>query len=485
VNGWFSIWPRRNRLSWIHNNLILPLAEPERHWGLGRRLRELERFDRLPEAKQRAESSAKVMRLLTHAYDTVPYYRQVFDEAGFHPSEWTQGQNIPIPLTSRDTLRVQQDQMVSRRYRAEQLQSASTGGTTNTPVRLWRDIEGLRQKIALQYHLNRTAGYDQGDPTLLIWGAQRDLEMNPSWKRKFYDEQLMHHFTAPAGQISDLIFQRFRDRLNERKPKVMFGYGVTMARFAQYLESNNLSHHNPKVIIVTAEAITAPEREYIERVFQCRVTDQYGSRDVGMVAMNCEHHTGMHFHPAGSLTEFVHHGTAPDGGTIHRLIITDLMNYGMPLIRYDTGDCVLLDDVQCPCGRWYPRVKTVLGRALDTFVLADGTEIPGLAMANQLLLLTHSFRYITQLQVIQKDYDKVQVRYVTAGSNEETERELAQVSTALQRAFKVAIRCTMVKVQDIPRAASGKLRLCISEVPRPGQTITPEVNEAPQVASAV
>ncbi len=469
-------------MAWIHNNLILPVMEPERHRGLGRRLRELERFDRLPEAAQRAESAAKVTRLLNHAYDTVPYYRQTFDAAGFHPSEWTQGQNIPVPLTDRDTLRVQQDQMVSRRYRADQLQWASTGGTTNTPVRLWRDIEGLRQKTALQFHLNRTAGYDQGDPTLLIWGAARDLDLNPSWKRKFYDEQVMHSFAAPAGQISDEIFQRFRDRLNEHKPKVLFGYGVTMARFAQYLEAHNESHHNPKVIIVTAEAITASEREYIERVFQCRVTDQYGSRDVGMVAMSCEHHTGMHFHPAGCLTEFLYHGMSADG-PMHRVVITDLMNYGMPLIRYDTGDCVLLDDVQCPCGRWYPRVKTVLGRALDTFVMADGTEIPGLAMANQMLLLTHSFRHITQLQVIQKDYDQVQVRYVTTGSKEETERELSQVSVAMQRVFKVAIRCTMVQVQEIPRAASGKLRLCISEVPRPGLAAAPP--EPSPIQSAV
>jgi phenylacetate-CoA ligase len=470
-------------LAWIHNNLILPIVESERHWGLGRRLRALERFEKLPEREQRAAAAAKVMRTLTHAYDTVPYYRQMFDAAGFHPSEWVPGQNIPIPLTNRETLRTQQDQMISRRYPADQLQSATTGGTTSTPVRLWRDREGLRQRTALQYHLNRIAGYDQGDTTMMVWGAERDLEMHPSWKRKLYEEQIMRRIPAPAGQISDLIFQRFRDRLNERKPRVLFGYGVTLARFAQYLESNSLSHHNPKVIVVTAEAISAPEREYIERVFDCRLTEQYGSREIGMVAMECEQHTGMHFHPAACMTEFQYQGMTPDG-PMHRLIVTDLLNYGMPLIRYDTGDCVLLEEGPCACGRWYPRVKSVLGRAVDTFVMADGTEIPGLAMANQLLLLMHNFRYVTQLQVIQKDYDHVQVLYVTSGSREETDRELSRVSEAMQLAFHVPIRCALVQVRDIPRAASGKLRLCISEVPRPGMRTLP-ASEMTQIVSGV
>lgn len=470
-------------MSWIHNNLILPTLEPDRHRGLGRRLRDLERFEKLPEDQQRAISADKMARLLTHAYDTVPYYRQAFDAAGFHPSEWSPGQIVPIPLTNRETLRTQLDQMISRRYTADQLESATTGGTTSTPVRLWRDVEGLRLKTALQYHLNRKMGYDQGDSTLLIWGAERDLEMNPSWKWKLYEQKIMRRIPAPAGQISDAIFHRFLGRLNENRPRALYGYAVTLARFAQYLEATGERHHNPKVIIVTAEAVSSGERDQIERVFQCKVTEQYGSREVGMVATECAHHSGMHFHPAGCHTEFQFHGMTPDG-PMHRLIVTDLMNYGMPLIRYDTGDCVLLDDEPCVCGSWYPKVKAVIGRALDTFVMADGTEVPGLAMANQLLSLTHSFRYVTQLQVIQKDFDQVHVRYVTIGGKEETERELTRVSEALQRVFKVPIRCTMVKVQEIPRAASGKQRLCISEVPRPGLAATSNASAFASVAPA-
>jgi phenylacetate-CoA ligase len=466
-------------LSWIHNNLILPTLEPERHRGLGRRLRELERFDKLTVPQQRQISADKTARLLTHAYDTVPYYRQTFDAAGFHPSEWTPGQPIPIPLTDRETLRTQQDQMISRRFSAEQLQAATTGGTTSTPVRLWRDVEGIRRKTALQYHLNRTMGYDQGDSTLLIWGAERDLELDPSWKWKLYEQKIMGRIAAPAGQISDVIFQRFLKRLNEHKPRILYGYAVTLARFAQYLEEKGERHHNPKVIIVTAEAFSPSERDQIERVFHCKVTEQYGSREVGMVATECDQHTGMHFHPAGCLPEFQYHGMTPDG-PMHRLIVTDLMNFGMPLIRYDTGDCVILDEESCACGSWYPRVKSVIGRAADTFVMADGTEVPGLAMANQLLHLTHSFRYVTQLQVIQKDFDQIQVRYVSIGDKQGTDRELDRVSQALQQVFKVPMRCTMVKVPDIPRAVSGKQRLCISEVPRPG---APALSPSEQIPS--
>jgi hypothetical protein len=185
-------------MSWIHNNLFLPLLEPERHKGLGGRLRSLQSFEASSPARQRAMQSESVRRLLEHAYRTTPYYRTLFDEQGIHPSDWKEFEPIPVPILSRDLVRAHEDDLRSRRYAADELRAAATGGTTSTPVRLWRDVEALRKKTALQYHLNRGAGFDQGDSILMIWGADRDLELNPSWKWKLYENWLMRRIPAAS-----------------------------------------------------------------------------------------------------------------------------------------------------------------------------------------------------------------------------------------------------------------------------------------------
>ena len=135
-------------MSWIHNHIFLPAFEPERHIGLAGRIEGFEQFDAAPWDRQMLAQTDRVRRLLDHAYNTTPYYRRIFDEVGFRSSDWAPGDSLPIPMLSRDRLRSFGDELRSRRYRVDELQSATTGGTTSTPVQLWRDHEGLRMKTA-------------------------------------------------------------------------------------------------------------------------------------------------------------------------------------------------------------------------------------------------------------------------------------------------------------------------------------------------
>ena len=59
------------------------------------------------------------------------------------------------------------------------------------------------------------------------------------------------------------------------------------------------------------------------------------------------------------------------------ILITDLHNYGMPFVRYETGDLGRLADTSCPCGRGLPRLEAIEGRVLDALRTADGRIVPG------------------------------------------------------------------------------------------------------------
>ena len=199
-------------MSIFHTHLLLPLAEPERHAGLARRMREIRRFERMSEKDQRATQQQRLQRILTHAYNTVPFYRRQFDTAGFRPSDARVDRPLPLPILKRDDLRDAGDTLLSNAYQLDDLRRAGSSGTTSTPIQFYRDIEALRNKTAIQWQLNSWSGYNPGDSVLMLWGAHRDLAMQPSWRWRLYEERLMRCIPAPSGIINDEILERFRER---------------------------------------------------------------------------------------------------------------------------------------------------------------------------------------------------------------------------------------------------------------------------------
>ncbi len=470
-------------MSVFHTHLVLPLAEPHRYAGLPARLRAVEHFERMTEKTQREEQQKRLTRILQHAYDTVPFYRKQFDIAGFHPQDARTDGPLSLPVLKRDDLRDTGDALLSTAYGVDDLRRAASSGTTSTPIQFYRDIEGLRNKNALQLQLNSWAGYQAGDSVLMLWGAHRDMAMQPSWRWRLYEEVLMRNIPAPSGIISDDILERFRERYEARRPKVLYAYSTVLAAFAAHLQKHGLKHR-PTTVIATAEVMNNENRRVIESVFGVPVTMHYGSREVGMIASECSEHNGLHFHPWSSYVEFDPIGDTPDGPA-YRLLVTDLLNYGQPFIHYDTGDCVTLNERRCSCGRWFPLVNKILGRVCEGIVMADGGIIPGITLGTQMAQMGHTFRAIAQVQFVQKSLRHLHLRYVVKDDTESRQSELQSICTAINLLMNQPMKWSLEQVADIPRERSGKIRLCVSEISTPDSDFARSLltREQPELAT--
>jgi phenylacetate-CoA ligase len=455
-------------MSWFHNRFVLPLAERERHAGLAGRMRAIQRFERMTETQQREEQQRRLRRVLQHAYDTVPYQRKRFDDAGFDPSTASADRPLPLPALCRDDLRDAGNSLVSTAYRIEDLRRAGSSGTTSTPVQFYRDIEGLRNKSAIQQQLHSWNGYDAGDSVLMLWGAHRDMALQPNWRWRLYEEVLMRRIPAPSGMINDAILEGFRGRYEKHRPKVLYAYSTVLAAFAAYLQKHGYKHQ-PQVVIATAEVMNDENRRFVESVFGVPVSMYYGSREVGMIGAECAQHKGLHFHPWSTHVEFDPIGDTPDGPA-YRLLITDLLNYGQPFIRYDTGDCVALSDKRCGCGRWFPQVSRVLGRVCEGIVMADGGIVPGITLGTQMAQMGHTFRAIEQVQFVQKSVEHIHLRYAVKEENTAAQSELDAIRKAIDSLMNQPMRWSFEQVNEIPRERSGKIRLCVSEIAAPASS---------------
>ncbi len=121
-------------------------------------------------------------------------------------------------------------------------------------------------------------------------------------------------------------------------------------------------------------------RTLIEEVFGCRVFNRYGCREVSVIASECAEHAGMHVMAEGLYVEVVRGDRPAQPGELGAVLVTDLLNLAMPLVRYRIGDMAAVEDGGCACGRGLPRLRTVEGRVTDFLVGTDGRLVSGAAL---------------------------------------------------------------------------------------------------------
>jgi phenylacetate-CoA ligase len=427
--------------------------------SLRTRLSDYCRQERLSlEENQRLQWIA-LTRLLHHAYETTPFYRHRFDKLGAHPTDIRSEKDLlSFPPLTREDIRNNIENLWSRIYQKDSLLPAATGGTTDTPVPLLRSPDCLEEKRAVQLHFDTWAGMWPGDKVFMLWGAAQDYNPNPSLRWKLYDRYVARRVWAPTSRFNAEILESHRRLMNGFRPKIVYAYPTPLTLFCEYLASCGKPFHKPVAAICTAEPLLEPQRKIIESVLGCAAFEHYGTRDFGMVGAECEAHQGMHFHPAAVKVELLPVEGSEDE-PLYEMLVTDLLNYGMPLVRYRINDCAVLAPHPCDCGRGFPLVRNIVGRTVDNFRLADGTVVPGVSLTNRVIQVCPG---LSKLQIIQRSLDDFHVRYVPGPGF--SQKDLSELSQKLYRFFPIPLNWTFEEVKEIAREKSGKTRFCISYV---------------------
>jgi phenylacetate-CoA ligase len=441
----------------IYTRTLLPALSPF-YRGIAPRMGRYAKLEHQSLEENLELQGQALRKLLRHAYATSPFYRKRFDAAGLNIESIKSADDLhSLPPLTREDLRKNLDQILSTGYDRSKLHAATTGGTTDTPLLLYRDQEAMKEKMAVQLRFNQWAGANPGDKTLYVWGAHIDHPPDRNWRWRFRELYLMRREWAPASVFNEETLEIYSQRLNRYKPRVLYAYPTPLALFAEYLANSGKPFHRPETAICTAEHLLPQQRAIIESTFGLRVFDHYGTRDFGMSAAECDRHTGLHINIAAVAMEFRSIPGIEDE-SLRELYVTDLLNYGMPMIRYKINDCVTPMPNPCPCGRGYPMLKSAVGRTGDVFVLSNGTRVPGIS----LLRFGDKLPGIKKLQIVQDTLKDFRFRFVPSDGFKPS--DLEEVEKRLIVRFGSDIRLAFEPVPDIERERSGKSRMCISKV---------------------
>src|SRR5690606_21233357 len=215
-----------------------------------------------------------------------------------------------------------------------------------------------------------------GQRTLYLWGASLSATGLPKLKDDLY-HAAFNRKVLNAFLLTDTRMSSYADAMAAYRPEMVVSYVAPLVALAKWLIANKCVIEPPQRILTAAEALHPPERQLIEQAFNCPVYNTYGCREVMLIAAECEHRTGLHLNADHLKVEF---GASLDptlGNGPSELLITDLHNYGMPLLRYANGDLGTALHGSCGCGRGLPRLASVDGRKLDALRTPDGRFGPG------------------------------------------------------------------------------------------------------------
>lgn len=447
-------------------NVTFPLfAHREGLGGIMQDMRLLEESQFWPRERILDLQRSRLKSLLVHAYENTAFYRKRFHEAGFNPYTFNYPDELTrIPILTKDQIRENVTAMLAGNFRPDEIHASQTGGTSGVKMNFYRDNRCLAGKEAALHRFDRWAGWDFGKYMGLVWPAHQDFIGYTTFRSRVRNHFYKRLVIFPAAVMDDASCSDYLCRLRRYLPTMILAFSSPIHELAKYMERNGIWDIRVKGIVTTGEPLYNHQRELVSRVFHCDVMDSYRSREAGPMAQECEAHEGMHIN-AEYLHIDVDHSDLPgwtDGQT-GNVIVTDLLNYGMPLIRYSMDDVAMMNDKPCPCGRGLPVIDKVMGRALDVFVTPKGELVSTIALV--MYLVNGAPGLIGQMQVIQDRNDHLTFRMTRdpLPSKEVMDHQKGIV----RKLFGEEMKITYEYVDSISREASGKYLFAKRMVPMP------------------
>lgn len=412
----------------------------------------------LPITEIKAKQWQKLKNILAYSYNNTKYYKSLFDKHKIHPAEINKPEDMRrVPILTKDIIRKNTKEMISYGHDITKLIKYKTGGSTGRALEIYADEECSELRNAAAWMFDEWSGWKMGEPIGALWGnTQQSRTIKDKLKKWF----LFPVIYLDTMEISEDSVNEFAAKWRKFKPTLLFGHAHSLYLLAEYVDSLGITDINPKAIISSSMMLLPHERKIIEKIFSRRVFDRYGCEEVSLISAECEMHDGMHINSHHLYVEFINENEEYcKPGELGRIIVTDLVNRAMPLVRYAVEDLGITTERICCCGRGLPLMEKVVGRVADSLVKKDGSKVAGISLIENTLTKIPG---IKQLQIIQESIYVIKLNIV--------KNELYNVDreTELKRYFRTVFGTdsiiNIVYVEDIQAEHSGKYRFSICNI---------------------
>ena len=361
-----------------------------------------------------------------------------------------------IPFLTKEILRESPEVCIARSFRGR-VEKKTTSGSTGHPVTVRKDSDALARERAATWRSYAWAGVSVAAPQALLWGQPYSFAGR---LRATALDFLANRRRLSMFGVTDQSLANYYARMVRFEPEYIYGYVSAVVTFLEYVRARNwVLPKSVRCIITTSELLDPDTRRHIENLSGLPVFNEYGCGEVGSIAHDCEFGR-LHVMSDNLVVECVPVQGAPDG--MGEFVVTDLHNRAMPLLRYRLGDLGRLSTRSCECGRPYPVIERIVGRAYDVVFDAAGRAFHPEAVLYVFESLRRQGVTFPPFQAVQRVRGELEIVFQTDEDIPDCTKNavLAEFNELIGGGLSVSFGAT----RRLPRERSGKLRVVKSEL---------------------
>ena len=396
----------------------------------------------------------KLKALIEFSRNNVPFYRNTLRDiksVDIHSVK----DIANIPFITKASLKNTDNKFVPQQ-KEWFLTNRTTGGSTGQPVTIQKTRQAMAAELAATWRGYSWAGINIGKKQARFWGVPLS---NFGKFNGWLTDKICHRIRLSAFSFNDESLMEYTKKMKSFKPDYFYGYVSMLCDYARFC-SNKLDNMpiSPGCIITTAEVLSSSQKELLQRVFKTKVYNEYGCGELGTIAHECEH-GNMHISAENMIVEILDGNRVCKDGEIGEIVVTELNNFAMPLIRYRLGDFGALSSISCPCGRTLSVLKDVKGREYDIIKTKDGRYYHGEFFMYIFEEAERKGLGVEKFQIKQLTLQYILIKIVPSENYNVYVEQLITEKIYEQLGNNITIKFEFV--DDIPREKSGKMRLII------------------------
>ena len=373
--------------------------------------------------------------LLNHAVDTTPFYIAYKKYSSIKD----------FPIIKKTLIQNNFNSFKSVTYKNKKQFKVSTSGSTGVPFFLFQDKNKRQRNKADLIYFSKLCNYKIGDRLieLEVW-----REHNKKNKIKSWMQNVLQFDVTKLTDTRIILFLTVLKKTKERM--TILGFASSYETICQYLDKNNISLKNLNLssIIASSEYLNDYTRSNLKSYFNVPILSRYSNEEMGIIAHQTIYSSDYFVinHASYNVEILDLEKDKPAKlGKLGRIVVTDLFNFYMPMIRYDTGDIARLFKEE----NGITKFEHIEGRKMDSIYDTQGNLI------SSFIVYTKFYKYyhlLKQYQFIQESENEYTIK-LNIYDDFSFEKELIE---DVKNDFGKDAKIKIVYVDDIPNLSSGK-----------------------------
>ncbi len=429
---------------WIIKHITNPLWETLAGRKRLKYLKELEESQYWPRKKLQELQNKRLRALIKHAYENIPFYKKLYNKYKVKPSDLKEIKDIrKFPIVTKEMLKKAGKDILAKNIPESRWKKSTTSGSTAEPFLVYSDKELLPIEYAAWLRDLQEVGYKLGDKIVKIRGYKP--------KKIPFLRKVINRFLYLSSLEVETKIDWAIKKIKKFKPQILESYANTTFTIAKQLVQNN-DTIKLKGILIIGCPLSKYQKKILRKAFgNPKICLNYGSAELMHVAYQCCLEDKYHIDITRFVVELIKNKKPVRKNEEGEMVITNLDNYVMPLIRYSTRDSAIYGSGKCSCKRTFPTIQDIKGRIVDNVITKDGKLI---RVGEFILIFSQDYEYVDRYQIIKESDEKLTIN--VQPSKKMNDKKFKEIIGKIRKICDGKIAFEVHLVDKISLAPSGK-----------------------------